>query len=80
MRLLVEDLVDLSRVTRRLAEIDRKPVRLCEVIDAALEQAAPKIEQREHTLVVENDDRDLRLSGDATRLTQVVTNQLHNAA
>jgi len=80
MRLLVEDLVDLSRVTRRLAEIDRKPVSLAEVIVAALEQAAPKIEQRSHALQVENHGPDLQLSADATRLTQVVTNLLHNAA
>ena len=76
---LVDDLLDVSRVTRGLAEMERTPVDLNSVVEHALEQARPLIEARHHELTVEV-DTPAWVDGDRTRLTQAVSNLLNNAA
>ena len=80
MRDLVEDLIDVSRVTRGLATLQVRPARLDEVVSAAVEQVTPMVEQRRHRLRVSDRSEALALVVDPTRITQVVANLLHNAA
>ena len=80
MRDLIEDLIDVSRVTRGLATLQVRPARLAEVVAAAVEQVTPMIEERRHRLRVSDRSDALSLELDPTRITQVVANLLHNAA
>ncbi|KQQ97517.1 hypothetical protein ASF77_06175 [Massilia sp. Leaf139] len=77
---LVDDLLDVSRVTRGLVQMAREPVDLKLVVNSALEQARPLIEARHHALDVHVDGEPAWVSGDRTRLTQAVSNLLNNAA
>jgi len=77
---LVNDLLDLSRVTRGMVELHCTPLDLRGAIEAALEQTKPLIEERQHALVVEQCERKLPVEGDSKRLTQVIANVLGNAA
>ncbi|AKJ02082.1 signal transduction histidine kinase [Archangium gephyra] len=77
---LVDDLLDVSRVTRGKVELKREKLELSTVVAKALEQASPLIEQREHTLTVDVPRQGLRLDADPTRLAQVFSNLLTNAA
>jgi len=76
---LVDDLLDVSRVTRGLAEMERTPVDLHAVVANAIEQARPLIEARHHELVLRA-GAPAWVGGDRTRLTQAVSNLLNNAA
>jgi PAS domain S-box-containing protein len=80
MRHLVEDLVDVSRVTRGLVTIDPRPIPLATIVAAAVEQTAPAAEQRGHRLDIDDAAPGLVVDADAVRLTQVVANLLSNAA
>ena len=77
---LVDDLLDVSRVTRGLVKLDTEPLELDAVLRAAVEQARPHIEAREHLLSVEAPSRPVVVAGDRTRLVQVLVNLLNNAA
>jgi two-component system CheB/CheR fusion protein len=77
---LVDDLLDVSRITRGLIELRREAVDLARVVDQAVEMTAPAVEGRGHDLMVSLPRTPLRVTGDATRLTQVVFNLLNNAA
>ncbi|MCC2669352.1 MAG: Chemotaxis protein methyltransferase CheR [Armatimonadetes bacterium] len=77
---LVEDLLDVSRITRGKIELRRAPVELAVVVARAVETAAPLIDQFQHHLTVEVPESGLTVDGDLLRLTQVVTNLLTNAA
>jgi PAS domain S-box-containing protein len=77
---LVDDLLDVSRITTGKLKLDLGRVEIRAVLDAAIETARPQVEARRHTLVVEPADRDVWLTGDAVRLAQVLTNLLNNAA
>ena len=77
---LVDDLLDVSRVTRGLVELERHPVDVGQVVANAVEQSRPIIEARGHALHVHGGLAPALVSGDATRLVQVVTNLLSNAA
>jgi PAS domain S-box-containing protein len=76
---LVDDLLDVSRVTRGLAEMETTPVDLGSVVQHAVEQARPLIEARHQQLLVHLDATPWA-GGDRTRLTQAVSNLLNNAA
>jgi len=80
MRHLVDDLLDVSRVTRGLVTVDRKPLDLRRVVLDAAEQSRPLIDARRHRFDLRPGDRPLMIDGDHTRLVQVVTNLLNNAA
>jgi signal transduction histidine kinase/ActR/RegA family two-component response regulator len=77
---LVNDLLDLSRITRGTIELQRATIELSGVIGAAVDLARPLIDQRGHDLVVEQPVRSPCVNGDLERLTQVVSNVLGNAA
>jgi signal transduction histidine kinase/CheY-like chemotaxis protein len=77
---LVDDLLEVSRITRGLIEVQREPVDLVEVIAAAVETSRPVIEASEHRLIVDDVHEPLTVLGDSVRLTQVFANLLNNAA
>ncbi|MES2940548.1 MAG: PAS domain S-box protein [Pseudomonadota bacterium] len=77
---LVDDLLDVSRVTRGLVELERRPVELKVVVGNAIEQVRPLIEARGHQLTTRMAAGDVYVLGDRTRLVQVVSNLLNNAA
>ena len=77
---LVDDLLDVSRVTRGLVELERAPVELKAVLGSAIEQVRPLIEARGHQLTTRMTSGDVYVLGDRTRLVQVMSNLLNNAA
>ena len=77
---LVDDLLDVSRVTRGLVKLENEILDLNKVAMAAVEQARPHIEERQHNLTVELPDAPVPVEGDRTRLIQVLVNLLNNAA
>jgi PAS domain S-box-containing protein len=80
MSRLLDDLLDVSRITRGRLELKRTAVELAGVLDAAIEAARPLLDERHHRLLVELPEQPLRLEGDPVRLAQVFSNLLINAA
>ncbi|MEO6624009.1 MAG: ATP-binding protein, partial [Burkholderiaceae bacterium] len=80
MTRLVNDLLDVSRVSRRAIKLVREVVPLSEVLQAACETVAPLIESKRHRLVVVDSKRPIYVDGDRARLIQVFANLLSNAA
>jgi len=76
---LLDDLLDISRITRGKIELDRQVVDIAGVVAKAVEMASPLYEKRRHHLRVEV-PRGLRVDGDPVRLAQVFQNLLTNAA
>lgn len=77
---LVDDLLDLSRISRGAIALQRQPLALTTVLDTAVESSRPLIEGRRHRLQLGPIDPELRIDGDCARLAQVFTNLLNNAA
>jgi PAS domain S-box-containing protein len=77
---LVDDLLDVGRITSGRIQLDVKPVKLSRVIDEAVEATKPLIESRQHTLTVEVALLEIWVSADRARLVQVISNLLNNAA
>ena len=77
---LVDDLLDLSRITQGKIQLERVPLEPAAIVEAALEATRPLVQQRRHQLAVELPPMPGRVLGDRTRLTQVLTNLLNNAA
>jgi CheY-like chemotaxis protein len=77
---MVDDLLDVSRVTRGKIELRKARVELAEVVAQAIETASPLLEQHRHVLQVDVPQHGLAVEGDASRLAQVVANLLTNAA
>jgi PAS domain S-box-containing protein len=80
MTSLVDDLLDVSRVTRGLIQLERVPIDIGAIVASAVEQARPLIEAREHLLAIGEEARGATVIGDANRLVQVIVNLLNNAA
>lgn len=80
MTALVDDLLDVSRVTRGLVILDKEEVDLNIVVSSAVEQVRSLIETRHHALTLRLSGEPAHVVGDSTRLIQVVTNLLNNAA
>jgi signal transduction histidine kinase len=80
MTRLVNDLLDVSRVSRGTIRLEREILPLGEILQAACEIVAPQIETKRHRLVVNESARPIYLNGDRTRLIQVFANLLSNAA
>jgi PAS domain S-box-containing protein len=80
MSALLDDLLDIARITRGRMELKVRPVSLKSVVDAAVEAARPLIDRNNHTLVVTLPDNDLMLAADPLRLSQILSNLLTNAA
>ena len=70
----------MSRIARGKIELKTEIVEVAEVVAKAIEMASPLLEQRSHTLKVDVPRRGLRVDGDPTRLGQVISNLLTNAA
>ena len=77
---IVDDMIDISRITRGGLVISRAPVDLAEVLRRALETAAPLIQAAQHRLEVQLAREPLMVEGDMHRLTQLLANVLNNAA
>ena len=77
---LVDDLLDISRVTSGKLILRKERIDLRAVIDAAVETSRPAIEQAGHELDVAVPDGPIFVDGDAARLAQVVSNLLNNSA
>jgi PAS domain S-box-containing protein len=80
MTSLVDDLLDVSRVTRGLVTLARAPVAARTIVDEAIEQVRPLFEARRQHLAVRLADADATVLGDKARLVQVLANLLNNAA
>ncbi len=80
MTRLVDDLLDVSRITRGKVELRRTLVPLTELVDGAVQACEPIITQRRHALSVDVPGELILLQVDPTRMTQVLANLLHNAA
>ncbi|BDU17489.1 PAS domain-containing sensor histidine kinase [Lysobacter auxotrophicus] len=77
---LVEDLMDVSRVTRGLTALKRRRVRLSDIVDAAVEQTMPLMTRRGHRFTLADRSVGVELWADPSRLTQILSNLLNNAA
>jgi two-component system CheB/CheR fusion protein len=76
---LVDDLLDVSRIIHGKLQLEHLPLDVSEVARAAVDAMAPSFHSKGVTLVTEGMEFALPMFGDASRLTQVVTNLLHNA-
>jgi PAS domain S-box-containing protein len=80
MARLVEDLLDASRISRGTIALRKESVDLAEVVARAVEHVRPQVDGREHQLVVSLPEGPVQLEADPTRLAQVLSNLLTNAA
>lgn len=76
---LVDDLLDVSRITRGKVDLKLERVQIADLVARAIEIVSPLLEEHRHQLTIEV-PRGLVVEGDAARLTQVVSNLLTNAA
>jgi PAS domain S-box-containing protein len=77
---LVDDLMEVSRITRGQVELRTEPVELAAVIRSAVEASRPLIEASRHQLAISLPAEPLIIQGDPVRLSQVIANLLNNAA
>ena len=77
---LVDDLLDVSRITRGKLELERRPIEISEVIAKAIEMSSSVLEQQRHQLTVVVPAEGPRVDGDHARLAQVFCNLVSNAA
>jgi signal transduction histidine kinase/CheY-like chemotaxis protein len=77
---LIDDLLDASRIDRGRLGIRRETVRLDTILDASVETSRPNLVAKSHELVVKHAPDDVHIEADPTRLAQVVSNLLNNAA
>jgi PAS domain S-box-containing protein len=76
---LIDDLMDVSRVTRGLVSLERDELPLAQVVEDAVEQVRPLLEGRAHRLELRTATAGVTVSGDRKRLVQVLANILGNA-
>lgn len=77
---LVDDLLDISRLTRGKIKLRLGTVELASIVEDAVETCRPVIEEAQHKLTVRVPAQSVSFEGDSTRLTQVIVNLLNNAA
>jgi len=80
MSRLIDDLLDVSRITRGKIQLRRQPVDLNTIVEGAVEAVAPLIDACGHHLEVVKSSTPAMVDGDVARLTQIVGNVLNNAA
>ena len=80
MSRLLDDLLDISRITHGTLELKKEPTELQSVITMAVETARPVIDSKQHHLSVRLPGKPVQLDADAVRLAQVFANLLINAA
>src|SRR5262249_11771971 len=76
---LVDDLLDVSRITQGRIELKRRPVHLAEIIAQAVETVAPLLREKRHDIAIVS-GHPLTIDGDPARLVQSIGNILTNAA
>jgi PAS domain S-box-containing protein len=77
---LIDDLLDVSRITRGTMELRKSRVELASVVESAVETARPIIQDLGHRLEIELPKHPIVIEADPTRLAQVIANLLNNAA
>ncbi|KQM68459.1 ATP-binding protein [Xylophilus sp. Leaf220] len=80
MALLLDDLLDVSRITRGILEVRRELIGLHTIVDSAVETARPLLEARRHALALDLGDVPVRVLADPLRMAQALSNLLTNAA
>jgi len=80
MARLLDDLLDVSRISRGKLRLRKEIVYLAELVERAVQTSRPLIEARGHQLTVSLPEEPIAVEGDATRLEQVLANLLNNAA
>jgi signal transduction histidine kinase/CheY-like chemotaxis protein len=80
MTRLLDDLLDVSRITQGTFRIESERLDLAEIVSDAIEQVRPLIDRKRHQLIVKNSRAEVCVQGDRTRLVQVLGNLLTNAA
>jgi CheY-like chemotaxis protein len=77
---LIDDLLDVSRVTLGKVKLETGAVKVAPLIQQALASVQHLVEQRKHTVVLDIADRSLQVNGDPVRIEQILENLLTNAA
>jgi signal transduction histidine kinase/ActR/RegA family two-component response regulator len=77
---LVDDLLDVARLTRGKVVLERAPVEVAQIVARAVEMVRPLLEDRRHSLDIQVPSTDLIVDADENRLAQVLSNLLNNAA
>ena len=77
---LVDDMMEVSRITRGAIELRRRPMDMAEVLGHCVDSCRPIMEASDHAVVVEQCDPECWVDGDPVRLAQVFSNLLNNAA
>jgi PAS domain S-box-containing protein len=77
---LIDELLDVSRISRGKLDLQLAPVELQEIVRNAVDATRPAIDEADHQLVVNLPDRPVLLYADTHRMTQVMSNLLNNAA
>ena len=77
---LVNDLLEVSRITRGLVEVRREPIDLGFILHSAVDTSRPAIDLARHELILDLPDDPVIVNGDSVRLIQVFSNLLNNAA
>ncbi len=80
MSWLLDDLLDVARITQGKLELKKSRISLTSVVDAAVEAARPLIDEKRHHLVIDLPPEVPTLEADPLRLAQVISNLLNNAA
>jgi two-component system CheB/CheR fusion protein len=80
MARLIDDLLDISRISLGKVELKRAPVNVTTIVESALEVTRPAMQLARHTVTVDIPAAPIFLDGDVTRLAQVLGNLLHNAS
>ena len=77
---LVDDLLEVSRITRGIIEVKKEPLDLSAIVRAAIETSRPVLDNLRHEIRIELEPNQMCIAGDPVRLTQVFANLLNNAA
>jgi PAS domain S-box-containing protein len=80
MSRLLEDLLDISRITHGALELRKAPIELSSAIGAAIEAARPMLDDKQHSLELDLPSHGVRLEADPVRMAQIFSNLLINAA
>ena len=77
---LVDDLLEVSRITRGVIEVKKEPLDLTAIVKAVIETSRPVLDNMRHEIRAELEPNQIYVGGDPVRLTQVFSNLLNNAA
>lgn len=76
---LVDDLLDVSRITQNRVTLQREPLKFCDTIDLVIESLQDVITEKQHKVIFNRCDPDVYIDGDLTRIVQSFSNVLANA-